>query len=167
MSYTVTNAIKLSVVLKEYFLQEKNWLQRCLYPTYYLNFLSCVSFSSTWISLAGVPQKDTVLLVIFQLLTLALLYRVLPAGVSWMLHCQVTSSLIKIAHVAICNFPWDSPGLAHAQGLLWDTWRRSWWGQGSVSMAFRTFYKHMCYSCLFSFFLAQNFKTTYIPSVKL
>lgn len=67
------------------------------------------------------PQKDTVLVVIFRLLSIILLYRVLPAGVSSILHCQVISSVIKIAHVAICNFLLDTPGLAHAQGLLCDT----------------------------------------------
>lgn len=67
------------------------------------------------------PHKGTVLVVIFQLLSLILSYRVLPAGVSWILHCQATSSLITRAHAAICNFLLDNPGPVRTRGPLCGT----------------------------------------------
>lgn len=67
------------------------------------------------------PHKGTVLVVIFQLLSLILSYRVLPAGVSWILHCQATSSLITRAHAAICNFLLDNPCPVRTRGPLCGT----------------------------------------------
>lgn len=118
-------------------------------------------------SLPKLPLKDAALSVIFQLLGLSLLYRILPAGVSRNLHHQVTSSLIKIAHVAICNFLIETPGLAGAQGFLHDTE----WEGGCQDVALSPWIsEHLTNtgaSHAFFFPPAPNLKTTFMPSVKL
>lgn len=103
----------------------------------------------------------------FPVLGLSLLYRVLPAGVSRNLHHQVSSSLIKIAHVAISNFLMETPGLARAQGLRRDT---EWAGACQdvvLSPWISEHFTNTGASHAFFFSPAPNLKTTFMPSVKL
>lgn len=102
---------------------------------------------------------------IFQLLSLILSYRVLPAGVSWILHCQATSSLITSAHVATCNFLLDNPGPAHTLGLLCGTEQEE---KDQDMVLFLWISEHFISTqtgC--AFISVQHFESTYLPSATM
>lgn len=100
---------------------------------------------------------------IFQLLSLILSYRVLPAGVSWILHCQATSSLITSAHVATCNFLLDNPGPAHTLGLLCGTEQ-----EDQDMVLFLWISEHFISTqTACAFISVQHFESTYLPSATM